>query len=84
MAIDQYYRVEENLAAIAATLDAMRAIERHGGAQILDRASTGFAALQAPMAVARSWREMFGFALGAAASSSTAVPCRPRRRQRAR
>jgi hypothetical protein len=32
MAIDQYERVADNLAAIAATLDAMRAIERHGGA----------------------------------------------------
>jgi len=58
MAIDQYYRVEENLAAIAATLDAMRAIERHGGAQILDRAFTGFTALPAP-AKARAWREVF-------------------------
>lgn len=60
MAIDQYYRVEENLAAIAATLDAMRAIERHGGAQILDRAFTGFTALPAP-AAARTWREVFGW-----------------------
>jgi hypothetical protein len=45
MAIDAYDRVADNLAAIAATLDAMRAIERHGGAQILDRAFTGFVAL---------------------------------------
>jgi hypothetical protein len=60
MAIDQYYKVEENLAAIAATLDAMRAIERHGGAQILDRAFTGFTALPAPTA-RRTWREVFGF-----------------------
>ena len=60
MAIDQYYKVEENLAAIAATLDAMRAIERHGGAQILDRAFTGFTALPAP-AAARTWREVFGW-----------------------
>lgn len=48
MAIDQYKKVEHNLAAIAAiaaTLDAMRAIERHGGAQILDRAFAGFKAL---------------------------------------
>lgn len=47
MAIDAYDRVADNLAAIAATLDAMRAIERHGGAQILDRAFTGFVALPA-------------------------------------
>ena len=60
MAIDQYYKVEENLAAIAATLDAMRAIERHGGAQILDRAFTGFTALPAP-ASGKSWREVMIF-----------------------
>lgn len=48
MAIDLYKRVADNLAAIAATLEAMRAIERHGGAQILDRAFTGFIALPAP------------------------------------
>lgn len=48
MAIDIYDRVADNLAAIAATLSAMRAIERHGGAQILERAFTGFDALPAP------------------------------------
>lgn len=47
MAIDRYTSVADNLAAIAATLEAMRAIERHGGAEILDRAFTGFAALPA-------------------------------------
>lgn len=60
MAIDQYAKVEDNLAAIAATLDAMRAIERHGGAQILDRAFTGFVALPAP-SVCRTWREVMIF-----------------------
>lgn len=45
MAVDRYDRVADNLAAIAATLEAMRAIERHGGAQILERAFTGFTAL---------------------------------------
>lgn len=48
MAIDRYDTVAGNLAAIAATLDAMRAIERHGGAQILERAFAGFDALPAP------------------------------------
>lgn len=48
MAIDRYDRVADNLAAIAATLEAMRSIERHGGAEILDRAFTGFTALPAP------------------------------------
>ncbi len=59
MAIDQYRKVADNLAAIAATLDAMRAIERHGGAQILDRAFTGFAALPAPTA-RRDWQAVLG------------------------
>jgi hypothetical protein len=57
MAIDLYDRVADNLAAIAATLDAMRAIERHGGAQILERAFTGFEALPAP----NDWRHVMGF-----------------------
>lgn len=55
MAIDQYDRVADNLAAIAATLDAMRAIERHGGAAILARAFTGFTALPAPDARREWW-----------------------------
>lgn len=46
MAIDRYDRIADNLAAIAATLDAMRAIERHGGAEILNRAFTGFTAIE--------------------------------------
>jgi hypothetical protein len=50
MAIDRYDRIADNLGAIAATIGAMRAIERHGGAEILDRAFTGFAALPAPAA----------------------------------
>ena len=61
IAIDRYTTVEDNLAAIAATLDAMRAIERHGGAAILERAFTGFTALPAPGA-AREWWEVLGFA----------------------
>lgn len=56
MAIDRYTRVADNLAAIAATLDAMRAIERHGGATIMDRVFQGFAALPAP----ESWWQVLG------------------------
>jgi len=75
MAIDQYSKVQDNLAAIAATLDAMRAIERHGGAQILDRAFTGFTALPAPTVV-RSWREVMTF--------GESTPTREQLRQRYR
>ncbi len=56
MAIDIYDRVADNLAAVAATLNAMRAIERHGGAQILERAFTGFTALPAP----KRWADVLG------------------------
>lgn len=61
MAIDRYDRVADNLAAIAATLEAMRAIERHGGATILDRAFTGFTALPAP----EQWFQVLGVSVAA-------------------
>lgn len=61
MAIDRYTRVGDNLAAVAATLDAMRSIDRHGGAQILDRAFTGFVALPAP----EQWFQVLGVSAGA-------------------
>jgi len=48
MAIDIYTRVADNIAAVAATLEAMRAIERHGGKVIQDKAFAGFDALPAP------------------------------------
>lgn len=59
MAIDQYTRTADNLAAIAATLDAMRSIERHGGAEILERTFLGFAAL--PESTDKPWRDVLGF-----------------------
>lgn len=60
MAIDRYSKVAQNIAALAATIDAMRAIERHGGATVLDRAFTGFTALPAPIVAGmkRHWREV--------------------------
>ncbi|MFZ4286601.1 hypothetical protein [Variovorax sp. HJSM1_2] len=68
MAVDQYDDVAQNLAAIAATLEAMRAIKRHGGAAILDRAFTGFTALPAP-ASQRGWREVLEYGNGPAVAS---------------
>ena len=59
IAIDVYESVADNAAAIAATLEALRAIERHGGGQILERAFTGFDALPPPGA--RPWRQVMGF-----------------------
>ncbi|GKS73723.1 J domain-containing protein [Acidovorax sp. SUPP950] len=62
MAIDRYTKVEQNIAALAATIEALRAIERHGGAVVLERAFTGFAALPAPIAAGmhREWWEVLG------------------------
>jgi hypothetical protein len=56
MAVDGYTTVADNLAAIAATLEAMRAIERHGGAEILNRTFRGFAAL--PEKSSEPWRDV--------------------------
>jgi len=56
MAVDRYDRIADNLAAVAATIEAMRSIERHGGATILDRAFQGFTALPAP----ESWWQVLG------------------------
>lgn len=57
MAIDRYTKVEMNIAALAATIEAMRAIERHGGAIVLERAFIGFTALPAPIVAGmkRDW-----------------------------
>jgi hypothetical protein len=67
MAIDRYTKVEMNIAALAATIEAMRAIERHGGAVVLERAFTGFAALPAPIVAGmkRHWRDVLEFGNGA-------------------
>jgi hypothetical protein len=60
MAVDRYNRVADNLAAIAATLDAMRSIERHGGAEILERAFLGFQSLPPPVSGGRPWQDVLG------------------------
>lgn len=57
MAIDRYKRVADNLAAVAGTLEALRTVERYGGAMILDRAFTGFVALPPPLDT-RTWRQV--------------------------
>lgn len=72
IAVDVYDRVADNLAALAATLDAMRAIERHGGARVLERAFTGFAAL--PNAAAElTWWEVLGCGPDATLASAQAA-----------
>lgn len=48
IACDRYQFVEFNIRALTLTIEAMRAIERHGSSDLLNRAFTGFAALPAP------------------------------------
>lgn len=58
---DVYLRVEDNLAAIAATIEALRTIERHGS-QMFEAAFTGFDALPSPdHVVGRSWRDVLDY-----------------------
>lgn len=45
IAIDLWDRVEDNLVAVAKSIDAMRGLERWGGAQIVAAVFTGFKAL---------------------------------------
>ena len=73
MAVDRYDKVADNLAAVAATLEAFRAVERHGGAAILDRAFVGFAALPAPAAGQRDWWTVLELAPGATADQVRAA-----------
>lgn len=60
MAVDIYSTVAGNLGGIAATLEAMRAIERHGGSQVQERTFRGFAAL--PARTETAWRDVMRFA----------------------
>lgn len=47
-ACDQYDEIHDNIRAIGKTIEAMRAIERYGASDMLDRAFTAFEALPAP------------------------------------
>lgn len=45
IACDRYIEVQDNIRALTLTIEAMRAIERHGSTDLLNRAFSGFAAL---------------------------------------
>lgn len=61
MACDCWRTTRDNLRAVGLTVDALRAIERSGATQLLERAFTGFAALpeNAGDNGAPDWREVF-------------------------
>lgn len=58
LACDTYTEVSDNIAALAAHLDALRAIERYGVGTI-EQALAGYKAL--PADTAADWRAVFGF-----------------------
>lgn len=58
---DRWVRIEQNVQAIALTIEAMRAIERHGAKHMIRAMFQGFAALPAPGSK-RTWRHSLGFA----------------------
>lgn len=66
LACDQYTSVADNIAAIAAHIDALRRIDRYG-VGTLDQAFAGYDALPPPGADNRpSWRAVFEFGVDAA------------------
>lgn len=56
MARDAYPTVHDNLRSIGLAVEHLRGMERHGGAQMMDRAFEGFTALPTP----KSWRAILG------------------------
>lgn len=62
MARDAYWTPQENIMALAHTIEHMRGLTRHGGDSMLQRAFTGFAALPAP---GKKWWEVLDVPPGA-------------------
>lgn len=61
-ACDRWEKVEDNMQAIAKTIDALRGIARWGTGDMMEAAFTGFTALPAPgQTRARGWRDVLGF-----------------------
>ncbi|MDO8421151.1 MAG: J domain-containing protein [Parvibaculum sp.] len=60
MARDEFQTVHDNLRSIGLAVSHLRGLERHGGATMMERAFSGFAALPPPSNAAprRSWRDV--------------------------
>ena len=69
IACDRYDAPWKNMRAIHLTLDAIRAIGRHGAAQAADRAFAGFVLLPPP----KQWHEVLGVAKTATVDEITAA-----------
>lgn len=64
MACDMHIGAAENMRSIALSLEAMRALERHGGGVMMERAFSGFQALPAPGPKKRFYWEVLGVPVG--------------------
>lgn len=64
IACDKWTRTRDNLRALGLAIEALRALERSGASQVLDRAFLGFTALPAHAGgtIVRPWREVLGCA----------------------
>lgn len=60
IACDSYSTVRANMRAVGATVEALRAIQRHGATSLLERAFTGFMALPPKGGGDVPWREVLG------------------------
>lgn len=61
-ACDRWRKIEDNLQAVAKTIEALRGVARWGTGDMMESAFTGFTALPAPgPTTARGWREVLGF-----------------------
>lgn len=58
VACDRYHDAEGNMRSLTLGLEALRALERHGGGTMMERAYEGFVALAAPGP--RPWRDVLG------------------------
>ncbi|MDE2105828.1 MAG: J domain-containing protein [Patescibacteria group bacterium] len=68
-ACDRWNRIEDNMWAIACTIDALRGIERWGSGSMVEQAFTGFTALPAP----EQWFQTLGVPADATADEINAA-----------
>ena len=61
---DRWSKVEDNVHAIAKTIESMRGIERWGAKHMIKAAFSGFAALPAPGQSSAPWRQVLGYVPG--------------------
>ncbi len=65
MATDAFHKVSDNLRRLSLAIEHLRLLERHGGATMIERAFTGFAALPDPNR-RKTWHESLGIEPGIA------------------